>query len=69
MPSINNGSKMSRARISKAVEQYLAANGLQDQIANFQWEFNLVASNEPNAWCMPGGRVVFYRGDITLLPE
>ena len=27
------------ARISKAVEQYLAANGLQDQIANFEWEF------------------------------
>ena len=50
------------ARISKAVEQYLAANGLQDQIANFQWEFNLVASNEPNAWCMPGGKVVFYEG-------
>ena len=50
------------AKISKAVEQYLAANGLQDQIANFQWEFNLVASNEPNAWCMPGGKVVFYEG-------
>ena len=50
------------ARISKAVEQYLAANGMQDQIANFQWEFNLVASNEPNAWCMPGGKVVFYEG-------
>lgn len=50
------------ARISKAVEQYLAANGLQDQIANFEWEFNLVVSNEPNAWCMPGGKVVFYEG-------
>ena len=50
------------AKISKAVEQYLATNGLQDQIANFQWEFNLVASNEPNAWCMPGGKVVFYEG-------
>lgn len=50
------------ARISKAVEQYLAANGLQNQIANFEWEFNLVASNEPNAWCMPGGKVVFYEG-------
>ena len=48
------------AKISKAVEQYLAANGLQDQIANFQWEFNLVASNEPNAWCIPGGKAVSY---------
>lgn len=50
------------ARISKAVERYLAAHGMQDQIANFQWEFNLVASSEPNAWCMPGGKVVFYEG-------
>jgi len=50
------------ARISKAVEQYLAVNGLQDQIANFEWEFNLVVSDEPNAWCMPGGKVVFYEG-------
>ena len=33
------------AKISKAVEQYLAANGLQDQIANFQWEFNLVEND------------------------
>lgn len=50
------------ARISKAVEQYLAANGLQSEIANFKWEFNLVVSDEPNAWCMPGGKVVFYEG-------
>ncbi len=50
------------ARISKAVEQYLAANGLQDQIANFNWEINLVVSDEPNAWCKPGGKVVCYEG-------
>lgn len=50
------------ARISRAVEQYLTNNGMQDQIANLQWEFNLVASNEVNAWCMPGGKVVFYEG-------
>lgn len=50
------------ARIAKAVEQYLASHGMQDQIANYKWEFNLVASNEANAWCMPGGKVVFYEG-------
>lgn len=50
------------ARISKAVEQYLREHGLESEIQNFQWEFNLVVSNEPNAWCMPGGKVVFYEG-------
>ena len=50
------------ARIAKAVDQYLAANGMQDQVANLKWEFNLVASSEVNAWCMPGGKVVFYEG-------
>lgn len=58
----SNRIKAIGARISKAVEQYLAANGHQDQIANLQWEFNLVASQEANAWCMPGGKVVFYEG-------
>lgn len=50
------------ARISQAVEKYLKEHGMQAEVANFKWEFNLVASNEPNAWCMPGGKVVFYDG-------
>ena len=44
------------------MEQYLREHGLESEIQNFQWEFNLVVSNEPNAWCMPGGKVVFYEG-------
>ena len=28
----------------------------------FQWEFNLIESDIPNAWCMPGGKVAFYTG-------
>lgn len=53
------------ARISKAVERYLIANGMQDQVKNYQWEFNLVDDPQVNAWCMPGGKVVVYTG---LLP-
>jgi len=33
-----------------------------DRIDNFKWEFNLVENDVPNAWCMPGGKVVFYTG-------
>jgi predicted Zn-dependent protease len=50
------------ARISKAVNDYLVARGLQEQASSLAWEFNLVASREANAWCMPGGKVVFYEG-------
>ena len=50
------------ARVSKAVETYLQQNGYSSYISDFQWEFNLVQDNIPNAWCMPGGKVVFYTG-------
>lgn len=49
-------------KISKAVEEFMIANGMSDRIANFAWEFNLVDDETPNAWCMPGGKVVFYTG-------
>lgn len=52
-------------RISQAVERYMIANGMQDQVKNYQWEFNLVEDPQVNAWCMPGGKVVVYTG---LLP-
>jgi len=50
------------AKMSAAVEKYLTENGFADRVADFKWEFNLVESNELNAWCMPGGKVVFYTG-------
>ncbi len=54
------------ARVSVAVEKYLRENGYTERIADFKWEFNLVDNNEPNAWCMPGGKVVFYTGILPL---
>lgn len=54
------------ARVSVAVEKYLQNNGFTDRIADFKWEFNLVDNKEANAWCMPGGKVVFYSGIIPL---
>ncbi|MBV5315792.1 MAG: M48 family metallopeptidase [Prolixibacteraceae bacterium] len=54
------------AKMSVAVEKYLNDNGYQDRIADFKWEFNLVENKEPNAWCMPGGKVVFYTGILPL---
>ena len=53
-------------RVSVAVEQYLKENGFESYVENFQWEFNLIESEVPNAWCMPGGKVVFYSGILPM---
>lgn len=53
-------------RIAAAVESYLKSKGLESRIEGFQWEFNLVVGKEVNAWCMPGGKVVFYEGIIPV---
>ncbi|MDX9883689.1 MAG: M48 family metallopeptidase [Prolixibacteraceae bacterium] len=53
-------------RIAAAVEQYLRQNGFEDRIGDFKWEFNLVENEEVNAWCMPGGKVVFYSGILPV---
>jgi predicted Zn-dependent protease len=52
--------------IAAAVVKYFADNNLSDRLTGYQWEFNLVKDDAtPNAWCMPGGKVVVYSG---LLP-
>ncbi|ASU33310.1 M48 family metallopeptidase [Mucilaginibacter xinganensis] len=53
------------AQLAAAIEGYLKANGFSDQY-NFKWEFNLIKSNEVNAWCMPGGKVAVYSGIMPL---
>ncbi len=54
-------------RIAAATEAYLKANGLASEVKNFAWEFNLVKSDEVNAWCMPGGKIVVYEGIMKLV--
>lgn len=57
-------------RIQKAVEQYMAQKGASDQLAGFQWEFNLIEDDKTaNAWCMPGGKVAFYTGILPICKD
>lgn len=49
--------------ISAAVTKYFADNNLSSRLEGYKWEFNLVKNDStPNAWCMPGGKVVVYSG-------
>lgn len=49
--------------ISEAVIKYFADNNLSSRLNGYNWEFNLVKNDStPNAWCMPGGKVVVYSG-------
>jgi predicted Zn-dependent protease len=54
------------SRIQKALEDYCAAEGKQDNLAGYEWEFNLVEDKSVNAWCMPGGKVVVYTGILPV---
>lgn len=52
--------------IAAAVEHFYKANKMEDQLKDFAWEFNLVEDASVNAWCMPGGKVVFYTGIMPI---
>ena len=53
-------------KLAAATEQYLKANGLESELKNFAWEFNLVKDKQVNAFCMPGGKIVVYEGLLTV---
>lgn len=56
-------------RLANAVESYLSTHGYADEVKNFAWEFNLVADNQVNAFCMPGGKIVVYEGILPVTQD
>jgi len=48
--------------IANAVEKYLRDNGRAEDVKEFSWEFHLVKDATPNAFCMPGGKIVVNEG-------
>ena len=40
---------------------------MSNKVSNLQWEFNLIKTNEVNAFAMPGGKIAFYTGILPVL--
>lgn len=53
-------------RIAVAAERWLDANGYQGYLIDYKWEYNLIDDKVVNAWCMPGGKIVFYTGILPI---
>ena len=53
-------------KIANAVEAYYKYNGMEADLANYSWEFNLIDDPQVNAFCMPGGKIVVYSGILPI---
>jgi len=53
-------------KIANAARRYLTANGYGSYLNEYKWEYNLVEDKAVNAWCMPGGKIVFYTGILPV---
>ncbi|AQX04510.1 M48 family metallopeptidase [Elizabethkingia meningoseptica] len=56
-------------RIANAVRMYYRSIGREQDLANYQWEFNLIQDKQLNAWCMPGGKVAVYTGILPVTKD
>ncbi len=53
-------------RIAAASERWLTANRYPGYLKDYKWEYSLVKDETVNAWCMPGGKIVFYTGILPI---
>ncbi len=62
----DNAPELVRLRtIAKRIIPY--ATRFNPRAAKWQWEVNLIGSNQINAFCMPGGKIAFYTGILRTL--
>lgn len=61
-----NGAQVQRVRrIANRLIPHTAA--FRPDALQWQWEVNVISSEELNAWCMAGGKIAFYSGLIDKL--
>lgn len=55
-------------RLRRIAERLIAeAPRYNARAAEWRWEVNLLGSNQVNAFCMPGGKIAFFRGILSRL--
>ncbi|MGY0407031.1 MAG: M48 family metallopeptidase [Polaribacter sp.] len=64
--AMTNQIKKVGKNISAAVDRFMRANNMVAEANSYKWEFNLIEDKTVNAWCMPGGKVVFYTGIMPI---
>src|SRR5262245_11555593 len=53
-------------QLAKSAEDPELRKKLRLQPLKFRWEFRVVDSKEVNAFCLPGGKVVFFTGILPI---
>ncbi|WP_306350360.1 M48 family metallopeptidase [Flavobacterium sp. '19STA2R22 D10 B1'] len=56
-------------KIKSAAEKYLNAHGYSGYLNDYKWEYKLVDDKAVNAWCMPGGKIVFFTGILPICKD
>lgn len=57
-------------KIAASAETFMRENGMESEIKNYKWEFNLIDDPKTvNAFCMPGGKIVIYTGILPVAQD
>lgn len=57
-------------KIAASAETFMRENGMEKDLANYKWEFNLIDDPKTvNAFCMPGGKIVVYTGILPVVQD